>query len=301
MVRSVTVQTVESATRGAGRRQVRTLVALGDSTTVGLGDPVPGGGWRGFGPLLADALGGPHQARCVNLSFSGARAGCVRQRQLPHALRRRPDAAVMVVGMNDTLRSDFNPVRIHEDLDSVVGQLVASGAVVVTARYHDHGKVFRLPGPLHRVLRRRIEQVNEVIDAVVQRHDAQCLDLHRLPGAYDLAAWSVDRLHPSELGHRMLARGFGELLQKAGCEVPQPTSLACSGGAQITPLHHAGWLILKGLPWLVKRGSDLLPHAVAVTTREIIASRRQRKAEQARQRVHLVDPQDWRDQRFFLK
>ncbi|HEY2204132.1 MAG TPA: SGNH/GDSL hydrolase family protein, partial [Pseudonocardia sp.] len=33
-------------------RPVRTLVALGDSTPVGIGDPLPDGGWRGFGPLL---------------------------------------------------------------------------------------------------------------------------------------------------------------------------------------------------------------------------------------------------------
>ncbi len=35
---------------------VRTLVTLGDSTAAGLGDPLPGGGWRGFPVLLADAL-----------------------------------------------------------------------------------------------------------------------------------------------------------------------------------------------------------------------------------------------------
>ena len=40
----------------AGTRQVGTLATLGDSTCVGLGDPVPGGGWRGFPVLLRDAL-----------------------------------------------------------------------------------------------------------------------------------------------------------------------------------------------------------------------------------------------------
>jgi lysophospholipase L1-like esterase len=284
--------------RGApGERLVRTLVALGDSTTVGLGDPVPGGGWRGFGPLLAGALGGPEQVHFANLSFTGARARCVRTQQLPLALRLRPDAAVLVVGMNDTLRSDFDPVRIHEHLDSVVGRLVDGGAVVVTVRYHDHGRIFRLPGPLHRVLRRRIEQVNEAIDTVVARHGAQCLDLHTLPRTYDLAVWGVDRLHPSELGHRVLARGFGELLTRAGCAVPEPVSLDCSGGMRITPLHHVAWLLLKGIPWLCKRGVDLLPHGIAVMTREIIATRRERKAQRARRRVHLVDARDPRGQR----
>lgn len=30
--------------------------ALGDSITVGMGDPVPGGHWRGFAALLAAGL-----------------------------------------------------------------------------------------------------------------------------------------------------------------------------------------------------------------------------------------------------
>lgn len=285
----MTVQTLESADQNAHGRQVRTLVALGDSTTVGLGDPIPGRRWRGFGPLLAESLSSGPAVECVNLSFSGARANCVRTRQLPHALRAKPDAAVMIVGMNDTLRSTFDPAQIHDDLDVVVRELVSAGAAVVTARYHDHGEVFRLPGPLHRVLKRRIELVNEAIDAIVKRHRVQCLDLHLLPGAYDVAAWSVDRLHPSELGHRMLARGFGQRLGEAGCHVPTLTNLECSGGAHITPLHHVAWLILKGLPWLVKRSFDLLPHGIAVTTREIIETRRQRKAERARRRVRLVE------------
>jgi hypothetical protein len=57
----------------------RSLVVLGDSTAVGLGDPLPAGGWRGVGPLLSDAL----NARLTNLSYTGARMACVRHTQLP--------------------------------------------------------------------------------------------------------------------------------------------------------------------------------------------------------------------------
>ncbi|SHG13572.1 Lysophospholipase L1 [Streptoalloteichus hindustanus] len=244
---------------------MRTLVALGDSTTVGLGDPLPGGGWRGFGPLLADAL----DARLVNLSFTGARMGCVRARQLPRALRARPEAAVMVVGMNDTLRADFDPVRLHDDLDAVVGQLTAAGTAVVTARYHDHGRVFRIPRALHLALMRRIDELNAITDRVVARHGARCLDLHVLPGAYERDAWSVDRLHPSERGHRLLAAGFAERLLEAGCHVARPVDLRCSGGAVVTPVHHAAWLVVKGVPWLWRRGQDLVPYAVSVFVQDL--------------------------------
>src|SRR5689334_4140494 len=135
----------------------RNLVVLGDSTAVGLGDPVPGGRWRGVGPLLADALG---STTLTNLSRTGARMACARKSQLPQALRAHPDAVVLIAGMNDTLRSDFDPVRMREDLARVVSELQAAGAVVLLVRYHDHGKVFRLPKALHRALRARIARLN---------------------------------------------------------------------------------------------------------------------------------------------
>ena len=242
----------------SGPRSVTTLVALGDSTPAGLGDPAPGGGWRGFGVLLRDALGA---AELVNTARPGARTAWVRHEQLPVALAARPQAAVLAVGMNDTMRSDFDPVALHADAAAVVAALRGVGAHVLLLRYHDHARVFRLPAPLQRALRRRIDAVNAVTDAVAATDPAGTgvLDLHRLPGAYDRAAWAVDRLHPSELGHRLLARGLADLLADAGFAVPAPVGLACGGGRRVTPAHRAGWLVVRGVPWLVRRGHDLGP------------------------------------------
>jgi len=234
-----------------------------------LGDPLPRGGWRGFGPLLAEALGAPSELRYTNLSVVGARMADLRHQQLLGAVAARPDAAVIMAGMNDTLRSDFDPILLGEDLDVTVAALRASGAIVLTTRFHDHGRVFRLPGPLCRALRHRIGQLNGATDQVVARRGALCLDLNLIPGACELAAWSVDRLHPSELGHRMLARGFADLLVGAGMVVPHPIELTCSGGRRLTAAHHAGWLICHGVPWLARRGRDLLPHAAGLMLQEL--------------------------------
>lgn len=234
---------------------------LGDSTTVGIGDPVPGGGWRGFGPMLAASF---DDVRYRNLSATGARIGDLRSGQLPAALAAKPDVAVVLAGMNDTLRSDFDAVKLHEDLDHVVGALCATGAVVVTVRFHDHGRVFRLPGSLRRALACRIGELNRVVDAVVARHGIGCVDLDLLPFAYDLSTWAVDRLHPSELGHRRLAAAFAERVADLGCEVPRAVSQVCTGGARTTPLHHVAWLVAKGIPWLWRRGRDLVPYALRI-------------------------------------
>lgn len=248
-------------------RRAARLVVLGDSTAVGLGDPLPHrGGWRGVGPLVAAALGVGEEGY-LNLSFTGARMKCVRADQLPAALAHRPDVAVLVVGMNDTLRPDFDPDRIAEDLTEIVRAFAAVGTTVLPVRFHDHSKVFRLPQSLKRALSARVVELNEVIDRGVEVEGIACLDLDALPGAYDLTAWSVDRLHPSELGHRMLARGFTTLLAEAGFAVPEPVSLTCSGGVEPSTAGHLGWLVAKGVPWLWRRGREFLPYAAVIMWR----------------------------------
>ncbi len=240
------------------------LVVLGDSTAVGLGDPLPKrGGWRGVGPLVAAALGvGP--GGYLNPAFAGARMRCVLTEQVPAAVAHRPDVALLVAGMNDTLRPDFDAARIAADLGEVIRRLREVNTTVVPVRFHDHSKVFRLPLSLKRALSARVAELNAAIDEVVAREGVPCLDLDRLPGAYDLTVWSVDRLHPSELGHRLLADGFTSLLAEAGFAVPQPVSLTCGGGVEPSAAGHVGWLVLKGIPWLWRRGREFLPYAAVI-------------------------------------
>jgi lysophospholipase L1-like esterase len=249
-------------------RRARRLVVLGDSTAVGLGDPLPGGGWRGVGPLVADALGVEPDSY-LNPSFPGARMRCVRTDQLPVALAHRADVALVVVGMNDTLRSDFDAVAMAADLAAVITALNAVGTTVIPVRFHDHSRVFRLPASLRRALSARIGELNDVIGGVVEQLGAPCVDLDALPGAYELTTWSVDRLHPSELGHRLLATGFADLIAAAGFEVPEPVSMTCSGGASHGTAEHIGWLIVKGIPWLWRRGRDLVPYALSIMWRSL--------------------------------
>ena len=103
-----------------------TFTALGDSITLGLGDPAPAGGWRGWAVFLAEGLPG---GQLHNLATTGAQAADVERSQLPRALELRPDVASVVVGINDTLRRGFDPVRVHAALAHVIGSLSAAGAV----------------------------------------------------------------------------------------------------------------------------------------------------------------------------
>jgi lysophospholipase L1-like esterase len=181
------------------------FVALGDSITAGFGDPMPGGLWRGWSSLLADALG----AEFHNLATSGALTHTVAEQQLPRALELRPHVAGVVVGVNDTLRNTFDAERLERTLDHAVAALRACGTTVLTARLPDPGRMFGLPGILPRPLARRIRVVNAAADVVAARH----------PLTYDRRMWSVDRLHPSERGHRLLATSYFDLMAE-GLGVP---------------------------------------------------------------------------------
>jgi hypothetical protein len=46
--------------------------------------------------------------------------------------------------------------------------------------------------------------------------------------------------------------------------VPEPVSLTCSGGVEPSAAGHAGWLVLKGIPWLGRRGREFLPYAAVI-------------------------------------
>lgn len=241
-------------------RTVRHLVALGDSTAVGIGDPLPGGGWRGFPALLRDALGEPRAVALTTLARSGARMADTRHVQVPAAAALGADVAVLCAGMNDTLRADFDAAAVGRDCAEALAVLRRSGAHVLVMRFHDHTRVFRLPAPLRRALRGRIAALNAALDdAVAGAPGVGVLDLALLPGGYEPDAWSVDRLHPSERGHRLLARGLGDLLAAAGWEVGTPVGLECAGGRRVTAWHRGAWLVAEGVPWLARRSRDLGP------------------------------------------
>src|SRR2546421_2315999 len=189
------------------------FAALGDSITVGMGDPAPGRGWAA---LLAGTL---PQPELHNLATLGALAADVERAQLPAAMALRPDVASVVVGINDTLRGDFDPERTGASIGRTVAALRAAGAQVLTMRLPDPGQMFGLPGGLARPLGRRMRAVNAAVDQIALRHGTLHFDAAGDPASYERRYWSVDRLHPNERGHRRIACRFHGLLTASGCPV----------------------------------------------------------------------------------
>jgi lysophospholipase L1-like esterase len=254
------------------------FAALGDSTTAGFGDPVPGG-WRGWAKLLADAMSGSHDVSFCNLAVSGALVADVAHRQLPHAVAHRPDIASLIVGVNDTMRSSWDRPRIREELLLCADTLSSSGALLLTTRFHDHGAVLGLPGLLRRPLSRRLDFLNEVYDEVRTTYGGIQVDLADHPGVFTRAYWSVDRLHPSELGHRALARAFAEELHAQGLDFRPPSHLR-DGGYVPNWRSDLAWMVTQGAPWFGRRARDLGPWAARMALSEAAAvnARRRRQS-----------------------
>jgi lysophospholipase L1-like esterase len=241
------------------------FAALGDSITVGMGDPAPGGGWRGWATLLAGTL---PQPELHNLATLGALAADVEHAQLPAALALRPHVASVVVGINDTLRGDFDPERTGTSIDRTVAALRAAGAEVLTIRLPDPGQMFGLPGALARPLARRMRAVNAAVDEVARRYGTVHLDAACDPATYERRYWSVDRLHPNERGHRLIACRFHALLAAAKFPVASPGPDPEPSSPPPTRLAEVGWMATKGTAWLVRRSRDLVPALVGLALRE---------------------------------
>jgi lysophospholipase L1-like esterase len=235
------------------------FAVLGDSASCGVGDPTPEG-WRGWARILAGAIDVDHHVTSCNLATPGAVVADVRREQLPDALAHRPVIASLVVGLNDVLRSTWDPEQIRADLLHCAGALARQGALVMTVRFHDHTRVLGLPRLLARPLRRRIEVLNAIYDEVHEQYGALRLDLAADPAIYSRDLWAFDRLHPSELGHRRLADQVAVLLNAEGLVFARP-SLTCTS-RPLTRREQARTLAVDVAPWLGRRLREVAPWIV---------------------------------------
>jgi len=246
-----------------------TFTALGDSITLGVGDPVRPAGekrraWRGWARLLAETMDEPD---LHILASNGATSAQIARDQLPLALARRPQIASVVFGINDTLRPGFDPAKIEATAAHTVGSLRSIGAEVLTMRLPDSGWMLGLPDAIGKPLARRTHAVNAALDNVAKRFGTLHYDAAGSPATYEKRMWAVDRLHPNERGHRLIARSFHELLHAAGVPIgpapdEEPQNPPPSRRAEFA------WMATKGTAWLLRRSTDLVPYLAVMAIKE---------------------------------
>ena len=180
----------------------RRYVALGDSTTEGLMDPDPRGGFRGWADRLAEQLARHNpELGYANLAIRGRKLPQIRAEQLEPAIAMEPDLASILGGVNDMLRVDVDLAARAADLETIVAGLRGAGATVLVVNYPDIGSSVTLGssrfGP-------RLRAFNRTIAEIAERHGALLVDLEadhiRHP-----SMWAPDRLHASSIGHERMA------------------------------------------------------------------------------------------------
>jgi lysophospholipase L1-like esterase len=222
-------------------------VAVGDSLSEGLGDPLPGGSLRGWASLFAEHVRQvAPQLQFTNLAVRGHRTRDAIHRQLPAALAVQPDLVTVFIGGNDVLLDlRLDRARFADEFDRLVAPLSRPDVTPVLATLPDLTACSALLPPLRGQVRRRVETVNELIRDAARRYDTMLLDAWSEPRTREHAFWSFDRIHPSAEGHRAIAASVAELV---GMPVATTEPAAASSAAVLR--RYAGevaWLVRYGL------------------------------------------------------
>ena len=184
----------------------RHYVALGDSVTEGVGDPVegyPSGGWC---QILIDALRAVRSdLQYHNFGRRYLTARQIRETQLGPALELEPDLVSLLAGGNDVLEQDFDPAATEAELERIVSAFTERGATVLTFTMFDIFKTDLLPPEGEAWLRPRLETLHDVIRAVSDRHPVVLVDLALLPEGGDPGIYSKDLQHGNARAHAINA------------------------------------------------------------------------------------------------
>ena len=244
-----------------------TFVVLGDSAAYGTGDEIKAGQFRGWAGFLADAF----QEGCdyFNYSRPGAKSSEVLATQLPKALRQNPDICAVIVGGNDLLRNNFDPVLLYNNLRSCCQQLLAMGSEIIMVELHDPNQLLKLPKLMRQVLGRRVNAVNAVYRKVALEFEIVTVKTRAINNVHDRKNWHIDRMHPGPQGHFMLARHIADQLRKRGWAISMPYQLTITHRSRSEKIT---WLLRNGTPWFFKRSFDLLPAAMILMIFEFCKS-----------------------------
>lgn len=234
-----------------------TFAVIGDSAAYGTGDEIAPGQFRGWAGFLSDNF----RDGCDYFNFSrpGAKSKEVATVQLDKVLKQQPDICAVIVGGNDILRNDFDPILLHKNLQYICRSLLEIGSEIVMVELHDPLQLLKLPKLIARVLNKRVNAVNAVYRKIALEFDVVSIKTRKIPTVHQKSNWHIDRMHPGPAGHFLLARFIAEKLKQRGWAINLPAVLNIR---ETSKKEKILWLLRNGTPWFLKRSLDLLPAAI---------------------------------------
>lgn len=247
-------------------------VAIGDSSTEGIDDPAPAGGWRGWSRRLAERIARQGPLEYANFGVRGCTTHEIRDEQLRAALALEPDLVTFFSGTNDVLRPLFRLERVLAAIREVQEAIVATGAVALTFTLPDLSPLLPIAG----VLGPRIRALNDGVRRISSDTGTLLVDFaaHQ-PVSTDPRLWSDDRLHANSDGHARIADALAEALALPGANgawreplPPQPPA-----GPWRTLQIETSWAVRHLGPWVwlgLSRSRSAMRGAARVATLERI-------------------------------
>jgi len=165
------------------------------------------------------------------------------------------------------LRNGFDPHILYQNISATCHELMSRGTEIIMVELHDPGEILRVPKLLKRVIRRRVNAVNNVYYQVARELDLILIRTRNIPQVHDIENWHIDRMHPGPRGHQLLAREMARALKARGWHVDLPASQQPEHHSRATKIW---WLLCKGTPWFLKRSLDLLPVAIILMSIEAV-------------------------------
>ncbi|WP_084960522.1 SGNH/GDSL hydrolase family protein [Thermoactinospora rubra] len=226
------------------------FVALGDSFTEGLNDPGPGGSFRGWADRVAERLAaGNPSFRYANLAVRGKLLDQIIADQVPLAVKMAPDLVSFCAGGNDLLRPGSDPDAMAKKFASAVRELRSTGAEVLVFTGVDPRDT-----PLMRRMRGKFAVFYLHVRSIADLYGCRVVDQWSMQGLRDWRAWSEDRLHMNEEGHRLVAARVLDVLGVPCDDTWRKTwPPRESVDPRVRRREDAQWLREHLMPWITRR------------------------------------------------
>jgi lysophospholipase L1-like esterase len=193
---------------------VHAYAALGDSFTAGR-DSIDAERWADL--LAAGMRRVDPDLRYENLAVDGATSAEVLDRQVEPALALGPDFLTVICGANDVLLTTRPDVAGYaERIDRILARLREGlpEGMLVTATAPESWHYMQLRPRTEARLVAATTELNDITRAAAERYDVLCLPVAGHPALRDPATFSADGLHPSSVGHRLVARESAKVLHE---------------------------------------------------------------------------------------
>lgn len=195
------IQTKYILKNGKGKKGIK-YIALGDSLTYGFG----ASNYKGtFSYILSQKLLKKYKkVEVINLAVCGASVDNLLHKQLPQAIKQKPDFITVLIGTND-VHSFANIKKFKDSLENIISQLKKStDAQILIINIPYLISAYMTFPPYNMFMDSRIKKFNRVIQETASLKTVKYFDLYIQTKDYFKKGsnlYSSDWFHPSSKGY----------------------------------------------------------------------------------------------------